>query len=96
MCTSGTAWSATADKGLSTTGTIAVRQMKAGSNNLNYSLYTAADGVTVWGDGTTGSAITGLGTGQVVGTPIAGIIPAGQFGLPVGTYTDSVAITLTY
>ena len=96
MCTSGTGWSAAADKGLGTTATVAEREMTSGANSLTYSLYTAADGATLWGDGTSGSAITGVGTGEVVGTPIAGIIPAGQFGLPVGTYTDSVAITLTY
>jgi spore coat protein U-like protein len=96
VCTSGTAWSATADKGLGATADITMRQMQSGSNNLNYSLYTTPAAATVWGDGTTGSALTGIGTGQSQTTTVTGMIPANQTTLPAGTYTDTVTVTVTY
>ena len=96
MCTTGTAWTASANAGLGTDATITTRKMQSGTNSLDYSLFTDAGGTTVWGDGTTGSTIGGTGTGQFVATAITGVIPANQTTVPAGTYTDTVTVTVNY
>jgi len=96
MCTTDTAWTATANAGLGTDATITNRKMQSGGNSLNYSLFTDTAGTTLWGDGTTGSTIGGTGTGQFVATDITGVIPANQTTVPAGTYTDTVTVTVNY
>jgi len=97
-CTSGTAWTATANAGASATGTLAVRQMVNGANKLNYALYTDAARTTIWGDGAGGTTatITGTGTGTAQASTIYARVPSGQTGLPAGSYTDTVVVTVTY
>lgn len=96
MCTTDTAWTATANAGLGNEATITNRKMQSGGNSLNYSLFTDTAGTTLWGDGTTGSTIGGTGTGQFVATAITGVIPANQTTVPAGTYTDTVTVTVNY
>ena len=95
-CTSGTAWSATAGAGGGTGATNSVRKMTSGLNLLNYALYTNAGRTTLWGDGTDGAAITGTGSGSAQASVIYGRVPSGQSSLPIGSYADTVAVTLTY
>ena len=96
MCTTDTAWTATANAGLGTEATITTRKMQSGTDSLNYSLFTDTAGTTLWGDGTTGSTIGGTGTGQFVATNITGVIPANQTTLRAGSYADTVTVTVNY
>jgi len=96
-CTNGTAWTAAGGVGSGTGATFATRVMTSGSNTLNYSLYTNSGRSTVWGDGTASTATvgaTGNGTSQTI--TIYGRVPAGQGSAAPGSYSDPVAVTVTY
>ena len=96
-CTSGTAWSASAAAGSGADATVAARKLTSGSNSLSYALYTNAERSTLWGDGTASTApITGRGTGQAQPNVIYARVPGGQTSAPAGSYSDTVAITVTY
>lgn len=96
-CTNGTGWTATAGAGGGTGATLASRRMTAGSNTLTYNLYTDSARSTVWGDGTgsTGT-VTNTGTGSAQAFSIYGRVPLGQSSVPAGSYSDTVAVTVTY
>ncbi len=97
VCTNGTAWAASADAGTGATATLALRQMTAGTDLLNYVLYTDAGRTTVWGDGVGGSTalISDTGTGTEQLKTIYARVPSGQTA-PAGDYADTVAVTVTY
>jgi len=71
------------------------RVLKSGSNTLTYSLYQDSGNSTVWGNtvGTNTKAATGNGASQSY--TIYGKIPSGQ-ALTVGTYSDTVNITVSF
>lgn len=96
-CTSGTGWSAAADAGAGSGATLDTRRMTAGSDTLNYMLYTDSGRTTVWGDGSgSTAAITSTGSGSAQSVTIYGRVPAGQTGVPAGSYSDTVGVTVTY
>ncbi|MBA3511577.1 spore coat U domain-containing protein [Sphingomonas sp.] len=97
-CTNGTAWTAKANAGSGSLATISSRKMTSGLNLLDYTLYTDSGRLTIWGDGTTGngSTITGTGSGNAQATTIYGRIPSGQTTKPVGSYADTVTVTVSY
>lgn len=81
----------------------ATRRMASGSNTLSYNVYTDSGRTTVWGDGTNSTSrgsgsvtldIAGLTPGQTF--TVYGRIPGRQLTVPPATYTDSLAITVTY
>ncbi len=81
-------------------GTALARQLRKGSNQLNYNLYTDNARTIVWGDGTGGtSKVTStvpLGLLSFsTSVPVYGRIPARQW-VAAGAYTDSVIVTITY
>ncbi len=92
----------TVDLSSGLSGTYTSRTMQTGPQNLNYNLYTDAARTMIWGDGTGG---TSRGTGQIAlsgGTPfgsnphtVYGTIPALQ-NVGVGTYNDSIVVTVTF
>ncbi|WP_077033794.1 spore coat U domain-containing protein [Pelomonas sp. KK5] len=74
----------------------AARTMKSGSRTLAYQLYKDAGRVTVWGDGTAGSStVTGTGTGGAQTLNIYGRLLSLANAVP-GTYTDTVAVSISY
>lgn len=75
-------------------GSFAARTMASGASRLGYNLYSDATRVTIWGDGTGGTA-TVSGTATTANLPVYGRIPARQ-NLPVGGYSDSIIVTLTF
>ena len=78
-------------------GTYTARAMTSGVNILAYNLYLDPTRLTIWGDGSSGTAtVPGTGTGTVVGSPVYGRIPAGQNAAYVGSYTDVVIVTVTF
>lgn len=96
-CTNGSTWTATANAGSGTGATFAARRMTSGANTLAYSLFTDAGRTTVWGDGTASSGvITSTGTGSTQNITIYGQIPGSQTGVPAGSYSDTVSVTVTY
>jgi spore coat protein U-like protein len=96
-CTNGTAWTAAAGAGAGTGATLASRKMTSGTNLLNYSLYTDGARSTVWGDGSSSTATVGAtGTGASQATIIYGRLPGGQSTAPVGSYSDTVAVTIAF
>jgi len=90
VCTSGAAWTAAADAGNGTGASTATRKMSDGANLLNYALYTDS------GRSTNFVSATGTGSGSAQDSIIYGRVPSGQTTVPVGTYADSVTISLTY
>jgi len=86
-------------------GSFSARTMLAGAATLVYNLYrsTARDASSVWGDGTGGSTtvsatltpLTAAIPTQTATHAIFGRIPARQ-DIPVGTYTASVVLTMTF
>ncbi|HXS20313.1 MAG TPA: spore coat protein U domain-containing protein, partial [Steroidobacteraceae bacterium] len=75
-------------------GTLTSRVMKSGGSQLDYNLYTNSTHTTIWGDGTSGTvkvSATSLGATYTV----YGLIPALQ-NVPVGSYSDTVTVTVTY
>lgn len=82
-------------------GTPGNRAMNAGPSLLRYSLLTPTG--LPWGDGTAGTVtVSGVaavpllpGAGSPLRTPITGVVPVGQF-VQVGSYTDSVTVTVEY
>lgn len=96
-CTKGAGWTAAAGVGGGTGATFATRKMAAGTDLLNYTLYTDSSRSSVWGNGTGSTAqFSGSGTGSAQSSTIYGRVPSGQTSVPAGSYTDTVAVTVTY
>jgi spore coat protein U-like protein len=83
-------------------GSFVQRQMKSGTDTLNYNLYTSNAYSVVWGDGTgTTKKVTGskrLTSGNPTQTnqhTVYGQIPALQ-DAAVGSYLDNVTVTVTF
>ncbi len=98
-CTPGTAWSATAGAGAGTGATVALRKMTipATTNTLDYTLHTDSGRTIVWGDGVApNGSFTGTGNGAVQASTIYGRVPTGQGTAAIGSYTDTVAVTVTF
>ena len=68
--------------------------------HLNYNLYTTAAFASIWGDSTGGTvtvsdSYTAIGLSETKNYTVFGQIPALQT-VGVGTYTDSITVTVTY
>lgn len=96
ICTSGTAWAASADAGQGLGALLTTRKMTSGTNLLDYGLYTDSGHTTSWGNGITGSTISDTGSGSAQAKTVYGQILASQAGKPAGAYADTVAVTVTY
>ena len=75
-------------------GSYALRRMGSGASQLTYNLYTNAQRIMVWGDGSGGSDTVSatVRTGQFT---VYGRIPARQ-NVPRGDYDDTIFVTITY
>jgi spore coat protein U-like protein len=85
----------------------APRQMRNGAFTMNYNLYVngSRNVSSIWGDGLAGTqtvngAVSQLNTVNDSRTGpdhiVYGRVPKGQGGLGVGSYTDSLIVTLTF
>lgn len=78
-------------------GTFVPRRMASGAEHLSYNLFLDAAGTQIWGDGTGGTSIFSIDTGQGGGrsrtVTIYGRIPAQQ-DVAAGVYADTVVATL--
>jgi len=76
-----------------TTADINDRKMDNGlGDTIDYQLYTDAANTTVWGDGTVGSTVSGVGPTQTL--TVYGATSSGPEA--AGAYSDSVTVTVTY
>jgi len=96
-CTNGTSWTASAGVGSGSGASFAARRMSSGGNTLNYNIFTDAGRTTVWGDGTGSTATLGnSGTGTAQNVTLYGRVASGQTAVTPGSYSDTVAVTVTY
>jgi len=94
-CTNKAPYSVGLSAGTSTGATVTNRKMTGpGGALLNYSLYSNSSYTTNWGN-STGSWVTGTGTGALQTLTVYGQIPANQNRIS-GTYTDTITATITY
>jgi spore coat protein U-like protein len=95
-CTSGTAYTVGLNAGLTTGATVTTRQMgiTQPAGGLNYSLLTTSYSGANWGN-TSGTWVSGTGSGAAQPLTVYGVLPAGQY-VPPGSYTDTIAVTVTY
>lgn len=99
-CSKGGTYNVGLDGG--TTGTVAQRLMANGSNTLQYNLYQEASHTTIWGNtvGTDTVAGTGNGMGvpQAITHTVYGQLLDSAFNqdAAVGSYADTITVTVTY
>ena len=90
----------TVDLSTGVSGTYASRQLASGANRLNYNLYTDVTHLLVWGNGTSGTSHISAGflvvlLGTTANHTVYGRIPARQTAA-VGSYTDTITVTVTF
>jgi len=95
-CTSGTKYTVGLNPGLTTGATVTTRQMgiTQPAGGLNYSLLTTSYSGANWGN-TSGSWVSGTGSGAAQPLTVYGVLAAAQY-VPPGSYTDTIAVTVTY
>lgn len=96
LCTSGTSFRTGLNAGAASGATVSTRSMTSGGNSLDYALYQDSGRTTNWGNtpGTDTPAAVTAGAGPTTQT-VYGRIAAGQ-NVPVGVYTDTITVTVTY
>jgi spore coat protein U-like protein len=97
-CSNTMPYSIALNAGTTTGNTIAARKMSlsgAGPGVVSYQLYQDASGSVLWGDGTTGAAYPGTGSGTAQSVPVHAKVPS-QSTPSSGTYKDTVTATITY
>jgi len=75
-------------------GSYAQRQLSGSGDVLYYNLYTSASRTAIWGDGSGGSG-TVSGSGEEENHTVYGRIAAQQ-NVKVGSYGDSIIVTVTF
>jgi spore coat protein U-like protein len=75
-------------------GPFTARQMKNGSSVLFYNLFTDPSHLSIWGDGSPGTSLVSF-SGTSGSQTVYGRVPAGQ-NVSVGTYGDTITVTLTF
>lgn len=93
QCSAGTAYTLTMDAGAGTGATTTTRVLTSGSNTATYGIYKDAGRSNVFGS-TGGEELTGTATGAAQSISIYGRVPPQT--VAVGSYTDSVTVTITY
>jgi len=94
-CTAGTAITLDAGNGLNHDGSSRAMQGSAGEGALRYNLYRDSAHQMPWGSQSGGSSIPFVTQAGQNGTIIYGNVQ-GSAAANVGTYTDSVVVTLTF
>lgn len=97
-CTNGTSWTASLVSGSGSTASAADRRMINGEYELSYALYRDPARRELWGDGAEAGTyvISGTGSGSPQPASVYGRIAAGQRGLPAGSYSDALVVTISY
>lgn len=98
-CSNTTAYDVGLDAGTTTDATVTSRQMSDGSatpNLLDYGLYTDSGRTTNWGNTVGTDTVAGTGDGTAQTLTVYGRVPSGQQTAAVGSYTDTITVTVTY
>jgi spore coat protein U-like protein len=75
-------------------GAYDARRMQGGASSLFYNLFVDPTRLVIWGDGSPGTSLLSVnGMGSTF--PVYGRIPARQ-NAPIGVYTDTITVTLTF
>lgn len=96
-CTLGTAYNIGLDAGAGSGATVALRKMTSSGNTLGYRLFRDAGRTLNWGNTALTDTLDGTSSAASLTNTITiyGQIPASS-AVPTGSYTDTVAITVTY
>jgi spore coat protein U-like protein len=95
-CTNGHGYDVGLDAGGAAGATVTTRQMTAGTDTLNYSLYSNAGRTTNWGDTVDTDTVAGTGTGAVQTLTVYGRVPSQPTAMVGAGYTDTINVTITY
>lgn len=96
-CSSSTDYNIGLDAGTATGASVTTRQMTdASSNALNYSLYSESGRTTNWGDTVGTDTVADTGSGSAQTHTVYGRVPSGQTSAVVGSYSDTITVTVTY
>jgi spore coat protein U-like protein len=93
-CTSGTPYTVELNAGGGSGATTAARKMTSGGNTVNYSIYKEVAHTNVFGTGGT-EKVSATGNASAQTYTAYGLVPI-QATPPIGTYTDTVTVTVTY
>jgi spore coat protein U-like protein len=93
-CTSGTPYTVELSAGGGSGATTAVRKMTSGANTVTYSIYKEVAHTNVFGTGAT-EKVSATGNAAAQTYTAYGLVPI-QATPPIGTYTDTVTVTVTY
>jgi spore coat protein U-like protein len=94
-CTNTTTYTVGLGPGLATGATVTTRQMQNGAVLLPYALYSDSTHTTNWGNTSATNWVSGTGNGAAQPLTVYGQIAALQYVTP-GSYTDTIAVTVTY
>jgi spore coat protein U-like protein len=94
-CTNSSPYKIGLDAGTGSGATVTSRKMTSGGNTLNYSMYSDSGRTTNWGNTVGTDTVSGTGTGSAQNVTVYGRIPASQLS-PVGSYSDTVTVTVTF
>jgi len=95
-CTQGTDYDVGLDAGTTSGGSTTTRKMTDGSGNtVDYKMFSDSGRTTNWGDTVNTDTVNATGSGSDQAYTIYGRVPP-QATPPVGNYTDTVTITVTY
>jgi spore coat protein U-like protein len=94
-CVSGTPYNVGLSAGNGAGATAASRKMTSGAHIVNYSLYSNSGRTTVWGNTVGVDTVSATGTGNGQNFTVYGRVPA-QTTPSIGTYADTIVVTVTY
>lgn len=94
-CTPDTTYNIGLNEGTSPGATVNQRRMVAGTQVLNYQLYSDTNRSTIWGNTPGTNTVTGVGTGQPLDHTVFGAVPAAQV-IPAGDYGDTITVRIYY
>lgn len=94
-CANGTVYDVALDAGTGS-GTTTARAMTNGAASLNYALYSDASRTANWGNTSGADTVSDTGTGATQTLTVYGRVLSGQQSAPVGTYADTITVTITY
>ena len=94
-CTASAPYTLALDKGFGRSIGSRLMKMTGGSATIAYQMYQDVGHSTVFGDGTTGSAKSGVGTGSAQSIDVFGQIPS-QDVSAAGVYSDNITVTAIF
>ena len=95
QCTNTAPYNIGLDAGIGTGATVSNRLMTSGATTISYAMYSNAGRTTNWGNTVGTDTVAGTGNGAAQSYTVYGRVPA-QTTPALGTYTDTITVTVTY